>query len=242
MTSRNPLFVCAAVMLLASTGASGKLAEGFDDALVAPERPAGDKDRDENRHPREVLEFGGIGAGMTVLDVAAGSGWYTEVLSAAVGPEGHVIAHNSVQRRARVEEAMTARADRLGNVTPLYAETGAVGLDAEADAALTALNLHDYASRGTDALQAFLTDIYAALRPGGVFIVIDHEGSAGNDNSALHRMELSAARAALEEAGFVVEAASDILDNPDDDHSLHMRDESLGRNTDRFLIRARKPE
>ena len=117
-----------------------------------------------------------------------------------------------------------------------------MGLDAEADAALTALNLHDYASRGTDALQAFLTDIYAALRPGGVFIVIDHEGSAGNDNSALHRMELSAARAALEEAGFVVEAASDILDNPDDDHSLHMRDESLGRNTDRFLIRARKPE
>ena len=123
-----------------------------------------------------------------------------------------------------------------------YADAGDMGLEEEVDAALTALNLHDYSNLGPEATQAFLGDVYKALKPGGVFVVIDHEGSAGNDNSALHRMELSAAKAALGDAGFVIEATSDLLDNPADDHTLHMRDESLGRNTDRFLILARRPE
>ena len=88
----------------------------------------------------------------------------------------------------------------------------------------------------------FLSDAFKALRPGGVFGVIDHEGSAGQDNSALHRIELAVAKEALESVGFVVEAVSDLLNNPADDHTLNIRDESLQRNTDRFLIRARKPE
>ena len=87
----------------------------------------------------------------------------------------------------------------------------------------------------------FLKDIYKALKPGGVFGVIDHEGSAGIDNAALHRIETSVAKAALEQAGFIVEAESDVLDNPADDHTLRIRDASLNRNTDRFVIRARKP-
>ena len=81
-----------------------------------------------------------------------------------------------------------------------------------------------------------------ALKPGGVFGVIDHEGIEGQDNPALHRMEVAAAVEALETGGFVVEEVSNILDNPADDHTLAMWDESLGRNTDRFLIRARKPK
>ena len=228
--------------LLIAGIANAEVAAGFDDALMSAERPDGDKARDAARRPKQVLEFGGISAGMTVLDVAAGSGWYTEVLSAAVGAEGQVIAHNSVRRQSRVQDAMTAKTDRLSNVTALYADVGDMGLEEEVDAALTALNLHDYSNRGPEATQAFLGEIYTALRPGGVFIVIDHEGSAGNDNSALHRMEVSSAKAMLEDAGFIVEATSDILDNPADDHSLHMQDESLERNTDRFLIRARRPE
>ena len=88
----------------------------------------------------------------------------------------------------------------------------------------------------------FLGGIFKALKPGGVFGVTDHEGSAGLDNASLHRIELATAKEALENAGFIVEATSDVLHNPADDHTLRYDDESLARNTDRFLIRARKPE
>jgi predicted methyltransferase len=234
-------FVAAALCALFST-ATADLASGFDAGLSAAERSDEDKSRDAARKPRQVLEFVGIGAGMTVLDISASTGWYTEVLSAAVGPTGRVIAHNTEGRRDRTEAGISAKAERLGNVTLLFADFGSMGLDAEADAALTALNFHDLQNGSAAAGQAFLGDAFKALKPGGVLGVIDHAGSAGQDNAALHRVELAVTRTALEEAGFVVEAVSDLLRNPADDHSLHMRDESLQRNTDRFLIRARKPE
>ena len=233
--------IVTAALLCSPCVATAELAAGFQAALAAEARPDADKARDAARRPQAVLEFGGIGAGMTVLDVAASSGWYTEVLAAAVGPEGRVIAHNTERSRARAGAALQARADRLGNVSVLYADFGTMGLDAEVDAALTALNLHDHQNRSPEAGQRFLGDVYGALKAGGVFVVIDHEGSAGQDNRALHRMPLQDAVDALEQAGFVIEEISDALDNPADDHSLNIRDASLQRNTDRFLIRARKP-
>ena len=235
------LILCGMVVTVSGNAVAG-LASGFDEALGASDRPAEDKARDEARKPAQVLEFTGIGVGMIVLDVAASSGWYTEVLSAAVGDDGQVIAQNTVGRKARSEEAINARAERLGNITVLFADFGSLNLDAEVDAAITALNLHDFQNRGDKAVQLFLSDVIKALKPGGVFAVIDHEGDAGADNKSLHRIDVASAKESLVKAGFIVEAVSDILDNPADDHTLHMRDESLGRNTDRFLIRARKPE
>ena len=230
------------LLLAISSHAIADLATGFDAALGATERSADDKVRDAARKPKQVLEFVGIGADMTVLDLAASTGWYTEVLAAAVGADGQVIAHNTLRRKERSEAAIADKVERLGNVTPLFADFGSLGLDSEVDGALTALNLHDMQNRSAEAGQEFLRDAFKALKPGGVFGVIDHEGSAGQDNSALHRIELAVAKEALENAGFVVEAVSDLLDNPADDHTLSIRDETLGRNTDRFLIRARKPE
>ena len=243
MTNKNTFSAIVLVLFTAVSGiAAAGLADDYEDAMNSADRSAEDKARDAARRPDEVLEFVGIGAGMTVLDVAASTGWYTEVLSAAVGPGGQVIAHNTEGRRDRSEPGIAPKAERLGNVTLLFADFGSMGLDGEADAALTALNFHDLHNRGAEAVALFLGDVYKALKPGGVFAVIDHEGSAGQDNKSLHRIEAAVAAAALEQAGFFVEAVSDILDNPADDHSLHMRDESLQRNTDRFLIRARKPE
>lgn len=238
---KTNLPITLALLLLACSTNATDLDEGFDQALSASARPEEDKVRDASRRPREVLEFVGIQSGMTVLDVAASTGWYTEVLSGAVGASGTVIAQNGGRRRERSEPAITARAERLGNIRVLYSEVGAMNLDGEADAAWTALNLHDLNNRSPETAQIFLEDIYKALKPGGVFGVIDHEGSAGMDNAALHRIETSVAKAALEQAGFVVEAESDVLDNPADDHTLNIRDASLNRNTDRFVIRARKP-
>jgi len=235
------LVICGCLLAF-SASAVADVAAGFDAALAAAERSDADKARDENRKPKQVLEFVGIGAGMTVLDLNASTGWYSEVLSAAVGADGKVIAHNSPRRRDRTEAGITAKAERLGNITPIFADIGSLGIDGEVDAAFTALNLHDKYNRSAENGRAYLADAFKALKPGGVFGVIDHEGSAGQDNAALHRIEAAVAQEALEAVGFVVESVSDLLDNPADDHTLHMRDESLERNTDRFLIRARKPE
>jgi predicted methyltransferase len=214
-------------------------------ALASPERPAEEHERDEARRPIQVIQFLGIESGMTVVDIIAAGGWYTEVLSAAVGPEGKVYAQNPpffLQRDGFVE-AESIRHERLGNVEPIHGDLADAGIDGQADAAISALNLHDmYNSGGEEAAVAMLTGVYNALKPGGVFGLIDHRGDEGQNNAEFHRMQVSQARDALTKAGFVVEAESDILANPADDRARSIRDPSLGRNTDRFLLKARKPE
>ena len=222
--------------------AFGEFAQGFNAALAAADRPSEEKERDLSRRPSEVLEFMGIEAGMTVLELFAGGGWYTEVLSAAVGPNGMIYAQNPERFRERLGEAPSARATRLGNVEVFYTLGTDIDLQVPADAAFTALNLHDYANRGDQAGHDFLAGIYDALAPGGVLGVVDHVGTVGHDNTELHRMDLLKAQQLLTSAGFVIDGVSNILGNSSDDHTLGIRDPSIRYNTDRMLLRARKPE
>jgi len=232
-------------------GTLGALAHAQDEqtarmrtALASPDRPAADKERDAVRKPIETVQFLGIKTGQTVIDVIAVGGWFTEVLSAAVGPSGKVLAQNPnffVQREG-FAASEKARHDRLGNVQAVHGELVDNGVVAQADAAITALNLHDVynAPGGEDAAVGFLKGVYAALNPGAVFGVIDHVGIAGQDNAQFHRVQLQQARDALTKAGFTIEAESNLLANPADDHTKGVRD--MARHTDQFLIRARKPQ
>ena len=133
-----------------------------------------------------------------------------------------------------------ARHDRLGNVQAVHGELAAAGIVAQADAAVTALNLHDvYGQGGEAAAVAFAKGVYDALKPGAVFGVIDHVGIEGQNNAQLHRIQIAQARDVLTKAGFRIEAEADILENPGDDHTKPVF-QMAGR-TDQFLIRARKP-
>jgi predicted methyltransferase len=212
-------------------------------ALAAPARPAEDKERDDVRKPIETVQFLGIKTGQTVIDVIAAGGWFTEVLSAAVGPTGKVLAQNPqfFVQRAEFVANEKARHDRLGNVQAVHGELAANNVTG-ADAAITALNLHDiYNGQGGEAAAvAFAKGVYDALKPGGVFGVIDHVGIAGQDNAGFHRMQVTQAKDVLTKAGFTVEAESSLLANPADDHTKGVRD--MARHTDQFLIRARKPQ
>lgn len=212
------------------------IAPDFMEKMESDARPAEDKMRDGTRRPAQVMEALGVQEGWTFVDVAAGAGWYTEVISAAVGPTGKVV----MQVGSRGGEAQDQRAARLGNVDVV--KTGMEEIQPGiADAALTALNLHDaFNFRGEEGAVAMLQGIYDVLKAGGVAAIIDHEGSAGNNNGDLHRMVAADARRLLEQVGFVVEE-SNILHSYADDHSLNIRDPKLGRNTDRFLFIVRKP-
>ena len=213
------------------------------EALASPDRSAEHKTRDQNDKPIEVMQFLGVEDGMTVLDVVSGGGYWTGVLSPAVGPSGKVYMHNPEFMIQRGGEQFLARereiVERLGDVESM-GESAAAG---QVDVAITSNNFHDQYNRGgLEAGKAFLDDIFAALKPGGVLGLIDHEGMAGQNNAELHRVEPAAAKEALEAAGFVVEAESDLLANPDDPKTVGVRDPSVAGKTQKILIRARKPE
>jgi predicted methyltransferase len=213
-------------------------------ALASPDRPAADKERDAVRKPVETIQFLGIKTGQTVIDVIAVGGWFTEVLSAAVGPSGKVYGQNPTffTTRQGFDEGEKTRNDRLKNVTPIHGEIGDGKINGTVDAAITALNMHDiYGQGGEAAAVALAKSVYDALKPGGVFGVIDHVGVAGQDNKAFHRIEVQQAKDVLTKAGFKIDAESDILKNPADDHTKRVFDPAISRHTDQFLIRARKP-
>ncbi len=206
-------------------------------AMSNPDRPAADKERDASRKAPQVLAFMGLEPGMTALDLIAIGGWYTEVLSYAVGDHGTVKMQNTpgpfVERNM---ETINDRLARLNNVEHLL---GAVSdLPAgSVDFALTALNFHDVYNPSPEAAQGLLGQVHTALRTGGILAVIDHEGDPGADNATLHRIAFDDTVKAIVNAGFALVGSSDLLDNPADDHSLGPFDPSLERNTDRFVLK-----
>lgn len=224
-------------------------ADDLGTKLASDSRPQADRDRDAGRKPADVIEFLGIEPGMSVIDIIAAGGWYTEVLAIAVGPDGQVVAQNPdtvlQMRDGANDKALTERLanDRLPNVTRLdknFQELSAA--DGQFDAAITALNFHDiYNGSGPEAAVSVLETIKGMLKPGGVFGIIDHAGNEGADNASLHRIARERVIETAEAAGFVVEAESDILANPDDDRTQGVFAEGLRGNTDRFVVKLRKP-
>ena len=254
MTTRSALRVTLGIALVGGALAAGAADEPssgvVEKALARADRPGGDRERDAGRRPAEVIAFLGIEPGMTVIDLIAAGGYYTEVLSAAVGPNGKVYAQNNdfvlKMREGANDKAMTERlaGGRLPNVERLDREVADLDLPpGSVDAALTALNFHDiYNSRGPEAAADFLGAIYQVLEPGGVLGIIDHAGDGGRDNAELHRIEETLVDAAVTAAGFRIEAKSDLLRNPGDDRSKNVFDPAIRGRTDRFVLRLRKPD
>lgn len=229
----------AAVMcVLALTSNAYAVAPDFMDKLAADSRPTEDKIRDGARRPYQVMQLLGVEEGMTAIDVRAGGGWYTRVLSAAVGPSGKVISQAGPRALER-ENGQAARdlAASLGNTEASFENVGDMEANS-ADVAVTALNMHHgNAERSIPGLR----DILRVLKPGGVAAIIDHIGLPEMDNSRLHRMLVADVRQWLLEAGFEIVEESDLLRTNADDHTLSVVDPILGRNVDRFLFVVRKP-
>lgn len=241
--------VALAASLLVVAFAAGAAHHELAGKLASESRPAEDRARDDDRKPAEVVAFLGIEPGMTVVDLIAAGGYYTEVLSLVVGPEGKVYAQNNQYvlqiRDGANQEAITKRlsGDRLPNVERLDREFGELGLAPDSvDAALTALNFHDiYNSRGPEVAAAFLKEIHTFLKPGGVLGLIDHHGDEGADNEKLHRIEEKHALRLAREAGFELEDVGEMLRRPGDDRTKNVFDPEIRGKTDRFVLKLRKP-
>lgn len=238
---------------LAASCAAGPEPPVADDSvsarLKAAERPRADRARDRDRKPDQVVEFLGIRPGMTVIDLIAAGGYYTGVLSVAVGPSGKVYAQNPPAvlqlNGGAYDREMTERlaGGALSNVVRVDRNLAEAGIQPESlDAAVTALNFHDiYNGRGPEAAGAFLEQVFALLKPGGVFGLVDHAGDATQDNAQLHRIEEQIAIDAAKAAGFELEAVGDMLRSRRDRRRLSVFDPVVRGKTDRFVLRLRKP-
>ena len=234
--------------------AAAPATSNYEDAVASTARLEGDSDRDAGRKPAEVLEFLGIEPGDSVLEMWASGGYYTQLLAHVVGDDGHVVAHLNTPLMGFAGDAVTARhADnRLPNVEILMAENNELALDADQfDAITIVLNYHDlyweseeYAWTKID-IPAFLAELHKGLKPGGMLGIVDHyaaPGSPGETGSTLHRIDPAIAISELQAAGFVLEGESDVLRNPEDDHSKSVFDPEVRGKTDRFVLRFVKPK
>ena len=211
------------------------------------DRPESDKQRDLDRLPVSILSFFQIREGMQVADMMAGGGYYTEILSRAVGSNGKVYAHNnSIALKRFADRAITKRLAEsdLPNVVRLDAELEEPEFpQAELDAVMLFLFYHDSYWMGADRTKMNKA-VFDALKPGGVFCITDHHAAAGSmdrDVQSLHRVDAELVKREILAAGFVLEAESDILRNADDDRTVNVFRPEIRGKTDRFVFRFRKP-
>lgn len=226
----------------------------YEAAVANQARPEADRGRDAGRKPAAVLEFLGISAGMTVLDMFSGGGYYSEILSYLVGGDGKVIAHSNQAYLNFVGDEFEQRYadDRLPNVEVLMAENNELSVAASTlDAITLVLTYHDFVLDDADNgwplidVPELLAELYNGLKPGGIVGIVDHYAVAGapaETGNTLHRIDPAIVVAGMEAAGFVLEMQSDILRNPDDDLGKIVFDPALRGRTDRFVMRFRKPE
>ncbi len=221
-------------------------------AVTDPSRPASDTARDANRKPAEVLAFAGVRPGDVVADYASGAGYFTRILAGVVGPRGHVYAvvpselftfPNIVKGIADTETWAVGHP----NVTVTFAPAlQGVRYPEKLDLFWISQNYHDLHDpfMGPVDMAAFNRAVFAALKPGGVYLVLDHvaaPGSPANVTDTLHRIEPSVVRREVEAAGFRFEAESKLLANPADPHSAGPFDASIQGHTDQFIYKFRKP-
>jgi len=241
------LLLAALLVALAVPSVHAK-APNLASVLADPTRPKDDIARDEARKPAEMLAFAGVKPGMTVIDLFPGAGYYTRLLSIVAGPTGKIIADVPEEEAVRMSKELTrmlavvAEPGR-GNVTLIHEPLLKPWPKASIDLFWTSLNYHDIGDMGADPV-AFNKLVYDGLKPGGVFIVIDHvaaTGSGRRDTKPLHRIEPSVVRREVEAAGFVLDGKSQALANPADDHTLRVFDPAIRGRTDQFAYRFRKP-
>ena len=240
------LAACAPGADMASTLDSPDL----EAALVDPQRPAADVDRDAARFPADVLAFAEVSTGEKVGDFIMGGGYWTRILSNVVGPQGRVYAFQPDEfiafRPAYGDEQAAAAAGRA-NVVALRGPLGGPPFPEPLDTIITVQNMHDLyigampPGTGPKALAA----LFKALKPGGTLLVVDHSAAAGAGlaaANAVHRMDRDSAIAALTAAGFAVEAESALYIRPDDPRTANVFDPAIRGKTDQFILRLRKPE
>ena len=255
----------------ASTNAPTLSKERIAEILASPDRRAADRTNDIRRKPHDMLAFIGLWPGMMALDLSAGGGYTTELVARSIGPSGRVYGQNRPRdpnspspKPAAVEGAAApaaptpagpptlavsvaerAKNPAASNIVPVVRrfedpvppEVAAGGLDL----VTLMFNYHDLGWMGVDRAQMNKA-VFAALKPGGIYVIADHSGRAGtgiSESGTLHRVEEAFLRKEVEAAGFRLAEEGNFLRNPGDPRDKNTPDPPQPK--DEFVLKFVKP-
>ena len=232
-------------------GAPAFAADAAAAAISDASRPEADRAADADRKPADMLTFAGLKAGDKVADLMPGGGYFTRIFSKAVGANGKVYAvvpEEFLKVRATAGDAIKAIAADAGykNVTVVTVPLAAFKPAEPLDVVWTSRNYHDYHNKmfGPLDMAAYNKAVFAALKPGGVYIVLDHTAAAGSGFEAtetLHRVDPEAVKKEVLAAGFKLDSESSVLKSTADDHTGKVFDSGVRGHTDQFVLKFRKP-
>ncbi|HKA54995.1 MAG TPA: class I SAM-dependent methyltransferase [Candidatus Binatia bacterium] len=233
-------------LALASAAVVSARAQDFQAILANPERPAEERALDAGRKPEEVLKFFGVKPGDKVADIIPARGYYTVILSQVVGPQGVVYSANNAYVKGLIKDALDERLKNLmfANVRHIDGEVDKLALptDGSLDFVLIHLNYHDLVLKN-DNRAAMNKIIFTALKPGGVYGIVDHyakDGSGTQFTESLHRIDKAVVVKEVTDAGFVLAKEGDLLRHPEDPRTENVfKDRG---HTDRFVLRFEKPQ
>ena len=244
----------AAIALFTFATAPGFSAPAKEPAFVAAavadsHRPKADTNRDADRMPAIMLGFSGIKPGDRVAELIPAQGYSTRLLSAAVGPKGHVYSINlaTIPQRIRDQIKPVTNDPAYANVTVSDQDLSDLKLPEPVDLVWTAQNYHDFKNPGAFFVdtQAMDRAIFAALKPGGLYVIIDHvaaPGSGTRDTGTLHRIDPAVVKTEVTKAGFKLLRETSALGNPNDPHTARVPGQgNIGDKSDKFFLVFQKP-
>jgi predicted methyltransferase len=250
---RKPILALAAVLALSGAARAQSAVPPYIASAVAdPSRSEMVRARDAARKPAAVLAFSGIKPGDKVGDLIPGGGYFTGLFSLVVGPKGHVYsiwpaeyAKEDAEETKGIKSGMTD--PRFANVTVLIEPAAAFAAPESLDLVFTSQNYHDYPDPFMGPTDPGILNkaVFAALKPGGVFLVVDHAAEPGSglrDTNTLHRIDPAIVKAQVTAAGFRFVGESKVLANPADPHTALVFDKAIRGHTDQFIYKFKKPD
>ncbi|HWQ86456.1 hypothetical protein [Brevundimonas sp.] len=232
-------------MVVPGSEARPDLAAGHAAAVADSRRLPAEVARDPLRKPAEMLALMRLAPGQAIADIRPEEGYFTRLFAPAVGPGGHVYAFVPNQTAQRENGFADTLASTYPNVSRVTGALETMTFDRPLDVVFMGEEYHDFAiPRFNVDVARMNAAVFAALKPGGLYVILDHQAAAGAGigvAGTLHRIEAAELRRQVEAAGFVFDGESDAVRVPGDDHSLSVFDESIRGRTDRFVYRFRKP-
>ena len=239
--TRNLLMAASAALLLSVSAAHAAPPENVTAAVADAGRPEADKARDAARKPAEMLTFAGVKPGDKVVEILPGGGYFTRVLSAAVGPTGKVYAAVPAGDVEKTKAAL-----QKGNVEVVTLDAKDFKTPELVDVMFTAQNYHDFHLKQLALdVPAVNKTLYNTIKPGGTLLIIDHAAVTGAPievADSLHRIDPAIVKREVESAGFKFVGEDNAIRNPADDKTVNVFDPKIRGKTDQFVYKFQKPK
>ncbi len=221
-------------------------------AIADTNRPQADVERDANRKPAQTLEFAGVKPGEQIAELLPGGGYFTRIMSKVVGNAGHIYAlvpgpnpgdpPNTPDFSARVKAL--AADPSYANVSVVVEPFGQLKTPVPVDLVWTSQNYHDLHNLPGLNLTVFNQMVFEALKPGGIYLILDHATAPGagvSQTLTLHRIDPEVVKREVLAAGFVLVGESNLLRRPEDPHTAKVFDPAIRGRTDQFILKFKKP-